>query len=90
MASLTLCLQTVSFLRVENMDQSSPSPSKMEIRTKRGPGDAVVSLQVSGPFLSQLLRNTLFHNVEQSRGTTEKDTGKEHREEAKLQPEKEC
>ena len=44
MASLTLCLQTVSFLRVENMDQSSPSPSKMEIRTKRGPGDAVGSL----------------------------------------------
>lgn len=52
--------------------------------------DPVVSLQVSGPFLSQLLGNTLFHKVEQSRGTTEKDTGKEHREEAKLQPEKEC
>lgn len=42
--SLTLCLQTVSFLRVENMDQSSSSPSKMEIRTKRGPGDAAGSL----------------------------------------------
>lgn len=27
-----------SFLRVENMDQSSPSPSKMEIRTKRASG----------------------------------------------------
>jgi len=52
--------------------------------------DPVVSLQVSGPFLSQLLGNTLFHKVELSRGTTEKDTGKEHREEAKLQPEKEC
>lgn len=44
--------------------------------------DPVVSLQVSGPFLSQLRGNTLFHKVEQSRAegllrrTLEKNTEK--------------
>ena len=74
---------SIAICRVEGREETQNWP---QLRLR----DPLVSLQVSGPFLSQLRGNTLFHEVEQSRGTTEKVTGKEQREEAKIRPEKEC